>query len=321
MELALQIIVSVLYLLIIVCHSFGCYLLLCLHKNEQDSTRQLYLINLSIIEAVGSIVGLVAIRIPKLFSVPWNNVQTYASIVLYTLFTFVYYANLFLIMIDKLMYILLNIKYPVYWNEAKTKVLLAVTWLLGVLIWIGMSLATYFTGYAYDNDLFKYFYPILDILFIIVVTVSYSVIFHMYKKTRLTPTESNSKRTRKRQRKKSNFQIFRNSRFYVSGLLIVTFLLFVVIPDLIYLFFRIKNGKENETLDDIILILFLVSYLSDAIIYIFMQVPVRRLLWKKLFKSTRLSCFSKPTEFQQKLTGCTLTKRQLSNGNMAVSKL
>ena len=58
-------------------------------------------------------------------------------------------------------------------------------------------------------------------------------------------------------------------------LLILSFLIFMIVPDLIYLFVGIINGNETETLLTACWISYAVSMITDGLIYIFMQAPVR----------------------------------------------
>ena len=116
--------------------------------------------------------------------------------------------------------------------------------------------------------------------------MSYAFIFHKYKETRLMPTQMKTNGSKDHQLE-STFKIFRNSRFFVSLLLILNILVLVVVPDLTYLFYGVVRYHKTGTVDDITLILFLLSYLFDAFIYTFIQRPVRRLLWKKMLKVSR----------------------------------
>ena len=78
--------------------------------------------------------------------------------------------------------------------------------------------------------------------------------------------------------KQNALQIFRKSRFYISVLLITTFLRFVKVPDLVYLFVGILNKNDSSTLLTACWVSYAVANLSDAYIYIFMQRDVRHLL-------------------------------------------
>ena len=78
--------------------------------------------------------------------------------------------------------------------------------------------------------------------------------------------------------------MFRQSRFHMCVLLISTFVLFMVVPNMVYLFYGVVGGHKSDTLDDALLILFNCSYLLDAWIYIFAQRSVRHLCCRKMHK-------------------------------------
>ena len=80
----------------------------------------------------------------------------------------------------------------------------------------------------------------------------------------------------------SSVVIFRQSRFYVSACLILNFILFVAVPDLIFLVANIDNHEYVHQPAEALMILYNVSFLSDACIYIILHPPVRRLLLKKI---------------------------------------
>ena len=264
-------------------HTIGALLLLGIHKDVGESTEQIYVINLAVCEALLNF--LEGTRCMTGFFPLCGNtkeiligIQKYTLIVMFTGISFVYYLDMIYLTLDRLFVILLNIKYPLYWNEAKAKWLLRLTWIIGVSLSIVISLLTHFTEYIWQNFFFKYFYPILEFGFIILAVLTYSFIFLKYKETRDIPSTIGPRG----KHQSSLFQVFRKSRFYITVLLTSTFLTFMVTPDLIYLFVGVVNGNKTEQLLTICWISYAVSNLSDAWIYIFMQKSVKKLLLKKL---------------------------------------
>lgn len=75
---------------------------------------------------------------------------------------------------------------------------------------------------------------------------------------------------------------FRKSVYFIPTLLISTFLVFMVTPDLIYLFVGVIGDSQSPILLTACWISYAVSALSDAWIYLFMQRDVREALKKKL---------------------------------------
>ena len=73
----------------------------------------------------------------------------------------------------------------------------------------------------------------------------------------------------------------RNSFFFVPTLLIATFLLFIIIPDLISLF--LLDSSTSPILEGVIILCINIGILSDAIIYIFFIPDVRKWCLDKIF--------------------------------------
>ena len=105
----------------------------------------------------------------------------------------------------------------------------------------------------------------------IVTTVSYSIMFHIFKKTREHPVQcSVLKINNPPLRRPSTFHIFLNSRFKVSAFLVTNFFLLVIVPDMVYLLLDLLKYKDQYPLvGNIVWMLFMVSHISDAFIYIF----------------------------------------------------
>ena len=281
-----------LIMLNIIFHSIGCYLLLKLYKNGKENVQQIYLINLSITHTLGNMFQLIS----RVLLMVKNGDTAYFCIIviLLTLFTFSYYMSMVYITVDKALDILLNIKYPLYWNEHRAKYLVYLTWLVGVLTSVFVFVLHYVGNITVENiadHMFLYVYPLFDFTFVVLAVLCYSFLFHKYKQSRFSPCcpQNNVKIFNCKFRAVTGrvLKIFRTSNFYISVLLILTFLIFMVIPNLVYLVYGVLGGNKSKTLDDTLLILFNISYLLDAWIYIFAQQPVRRMLFKKLRLSMR----------------------------------
>ena len=63
--------------------------------------------------------------------------------------------------------IILNIKYPLYWNEQRTKVLLKVTWAVTIATAVGASVAHYYTKIDFHLILDLYLYPTYVLVFLV----------------------------------------------------------------------------------------------------------------------------------------------------------
>ena len=309
----------------ILLHSLGIYLLSRLHSRE---VQEIYLINLSASEILGNVSELLTRRIPKLLTFTdatlnaVKNIQEFASIVNATLISITYYLAMAYITADKLLDIFLNIKYVIYWNKVRAKYLLLLTWVFSVSICLSTSLGYYFEGFAYKTQIRKFFMTPFDILFIALAVITYIFIFKKFHQTRAIPKpsfRSNVIRTR------TCWYVFRYSRFFVSVLLILTFVLFMVVPDLILLFWEmVDNGEHTSALRDFTMILYQFSYLSDALIYLFMHRPITLYLWKKMrARRERCNIQSSLNKSRQK-PGLTIRRTHeniCADKNIEISKL
>ena len=109
--------------------------------------------------------------------------------------------------------------------------------------------------------------------------LAYTLIFREYVKTRSFPTPScTSAGVGAASHQRSMWNIFRKSRFYISVWLILTFFLFMVVPDLTYLTVMKIKGQVSETLSILCFISYAISNIIDFFIYIFMDKRARMLL-------------------------------------------
>ena len=283
MSLWLNIILFGLNIINVFLHSTGIYLLCCLYKRCRYKIQQLYLINLSIAECIMNLFE--ALILFGIF-VPVSNDTAqildifidYVLIVQFTGIAIVIYCVMIYITLDRLLDISLNIEYPVYWDESKAKYLLILTWVLSAIYTLTTCLMYKFVEFDWKAVAYKYIFPTLEFSFVVLTIITYSYIFHKFKKSRVIPTTSGSDM----KQNVNAFTAFRNSKFFISVLLILTFLLFMVIPDLVYLFVGTVGGNKSPVLLTACWISYAISNLADACIYIFLQPDVKRHLWKKL---------------------------------------
>lgn len=280
----------------VILHSLGCYLLTEINKNGAQSVEIMYIINLSACEAIMNCLELIR-RVALLTHLHPDvestvaTVNQYILIVMFTGVSFVFYCDMIYLTLDRLMNILLDIKYPLYWCETKAKYLLSGTWCAGLIMCATVSVLRYSIGFDWEGAFFKYFYPGINIGFIMLAVVTYVFIFKQYRKTRMNPVRlknnAESQDGENTQQDDSAWTVFRNSRFYISVLLILSFILFMVVPDMTYLMYGIINEKKNDDLAAACWISYAISNCVDAIIYILLQEDVRNLLWKKLGRDGR----------------------------------
>ena len=274
-----QIIILCLNILNVIFHSVGIYILLSVYEDSRQKVQQIFLLNLSVCECIINLFQACSI-LPEIISIPsryniLNDINEHILIISFTGISVVYYLDMIYITVDRMMDIVLNIRYPVYWNERKTKVLMFSTWVIGTGMCVTVIVLHNLIKFKWKDAFFKYFYPTVGFAFIILALITYGFIFHKFKQSRKPPVRGG-----KHTKSANSITVFRRSRFHIPVFLILTFLLFMIVPDLTYLFVAVINERNSPILLAICWISYCISNLVDAWIYIFMQRDVRRHLWK-----------------------------------------
>ena len=254
--------------LVTIIHLIG--LLLLQKSNDMNiyGTQKYLIVALSLIEV--SFLTISAIRecIYQVFYVRHNIglcLENYMTIVL----TNMYYLIMFGITVDRVLEIRLNIRYHLYWNGRKTKKMIQFTFLILNIIYITyLVLLLVQKSSSLPLEVFRYYYtymaPVFDGLFVITAVTSYSYIFiKIYR---------NSKRHERLRRqingkKKSRYPKTVLARFLVPFWIIITFILFLIVPDIMHFIDFIYKLPEKIMIAT--LILYRIGYIADPIIYIY----------------------------------------------------
>lgn len=286
MILVVAVVLIIMNVVNVLLHGVGIYLLSCLHKRGKSNIQNLYILHLSISELLMNSLEIVRTALQILIKYgPCSNtckqIEEYLSIFMFTGISVVFFFNMFFITLDRLLNIVYTIRYRVSWSEKRAKYLLKTTWLIGIFVLICVSIDYYLNNSLWENKFYTFIYPILEFIFIVLALVTYISIFRKYNRSERVLSK---RRQSLRENKKpdNSFQVFRKSRFFVPVLLILTFIVFLVIPDMVLLFEGVIMKRMTDTLLTSCWISYAVSNMTDACIYIFMQDPVRRLLWKKI---------------------------------------
>lgn len=270
----------------VILHVIGAYLLLTLYDMTLYKIHFVYLINLSVCEALMNCIEFFRVLldfIPQSYQVLINSeeIRHYVLIIQFTGISVVYYLVMFYITLDRLLQIKLNIRYPLFWNEFNAITLMKITWAISMFV-ICLSTLLCYIVYHFDwqNVFFKYFYLTIELSFILFAFFTYGTIFKEYIEKQTLPALL----------RKTNFgqnykvvRIFRNSRFHISLYLILSFILLMVIPDLLYLLHAILHSHPCEEVSIACWICYALSNLTDAFIYIFLQKNVRNAFQKRFY--------------------------------------
>lgn len=284
----INIILIVLNAINISIHSFGAYILTCLYRRELRTCQQIYLINLSLCELLMNILEM-SRRIPKVIDLSSEvrniveYVQHYFLIAMFTGISFVFYADMVYITLDRLLNVLFNFRYTASWGNGNAKLLVCITWIVGCTLSITFSVIHYLIDYEWEYLFFVYVYPTFEVGFILLATATYVLLFRAYRKSRLLSKQYRRRRQTVYQQRKetTDFEAFCRSRFIVPVALVLTFILFMLIPDLIYLFYGIIGNNKSETLSSLCWVSYAFSNILDGVIYVFMQTPVKNMIREK----------------------------------------
>ena len=196
--------------------------------------------------------------------------------------TFLYIFIMTLIVMDRFLEIYLNIKYKIFWSSQKTKIAL-VTCLLAFIPLFIIGLVLKESRFV-ASLMFYFIYPILELIFIIICSCVYYYIIKLLVKLR----KNTMKQQTQRQEKGSKLTYHRESNYrfkiFVPTLIIVTFLLFMVVPNVIRLCAFLKMVKTEIAY--IVSFTFIpIGFIADPCIYIFNLSAVRSVLRRKLCSS------------------------------------
>ena len=307
----------ILNVLNIICHSFGIYILFCLHRNGKQKIQHTLFLNLSVNIVIVNLAGLLEsiLRLPDFL----KTLQDYLSICENTGIFFVYILSFVYITFDRFLEVQLNIKYLVYVTELKVKFLLSGTWMCGILLCLAMLLLDTYNTFDVVGKHLIYVYIGIDIIYLLITTAMHAVIFHKFRKSRKRPSDTRSCGS-KGGKMLSISAAFRNSRFYVSCIIVFNYILLTISPEFIYNLCRFHQQPVYimEVASFIIPILTNISTLIDFYIYVWMDCAIRKML-KNYYRCSRLSGYKNYRVDQQiKVAFISKTDKTSINTNIPI---
>ena len=275
--------------LIIMVHAFGLYLLRCVHKNGHQTVHGLLAINLSIAEMLTCAIPLLSYYIPVVILINIDKHSTFNEhlinfvpvfLTLNTGLVLILYSTMVLITLNRLLGSLFPIKYRIYATKGKVLYSIVCGWIIGIVY----SATSYIWQWGNANfRIYLYGMVALSLCFLLLCTFTYVNIFKaLVRSKRLIARSSLNHQDF------SSFQIFQNSRFYTSVLLVVTYCIFWVFPIIAWGIAMIIEPLPEEVVHVFSSLPYL-NFLSDAFIYIYLENDVRKLMFKKLHR-TKFLC-------------------------------
>lgn len=286
---SISIVLTILNVLIIFFHGCGIWILLRLKNSDISYSQRILIITLSVSEILFGFNKLISHLILKRYQYDYAyKVTTMFSL---TMVSFLYFAAMILITLDRFLEFYLNVKYHLYWSGRKTVWSIVICIITSIIFFIIFFTLFITMELDFKRVLYIYLFPVLETFFTILAFGTYTYIFTVYReKTR--KRKQMLKDISVKKKKVSVFSLQRSNpifKIYVPCLIMVTFVLFLVIPDTVYFVnYMLFSNSINDSLDKALWILYRIGFLSDALIYIFCSKAVRKKIkryWKSSFKN------------------------------------
>ena len=246
-----------------VLHSIGLHYLRILYPGWRNKQQRLLIANLSLCEALCSILfatqEIIFINGPKT-----DDVSIYIQINTTVGLNLVFYASIIFITLDRLLHVVFRGTHEHYCTLFLTKCLIGTLWLTAFLLNIFFCCAYGITGEYYESWIIKYILPALDGIFLIITSTSYTTIIVISKRS-----------------SQSVGVELKRAPFVMASLLVLSFVLFIIVPDITSTVYRSQRINMEELLWYFLAILYRLSITSDAILYILLSYDIRRSLYCK----------------------------------------
>ena len=241
---------------IIITHIVGLIFLKRSKYSSRHKNQVLIITSLSICELTGTVLGISY----GLFTYFESLVLAEIILCFTEIFiTFNFYFIMILLTIDRFLVFYLKLKYSLYFSPSKVwKIILwlALLCLLTTAIFavlIPLQTITWLQIY----DVLYVLYLIFDVGYIFLTIGTYSFIFQVYRR------HLKFKKTSQISGKKNRFKIL------IPTLIIATFILFNIIPNIINASYRHEIQSFDKTIIQVALIIYRIGWLVDPLIYIF----------------------------------------------------
>lgn len=247
----------------LVLNGLGIYLLAKLRA--RISNQNVILINISLIKMILSIteavlcvleiVGSGTSRIYQVFDI--TNAGLYG----------VNHLTVVILTLDRLLATIIPLRYNRQMTKVKLRIPIIASWIIGT--------AGIVPFFVYDYSLlysiyYKIVFLTLDGIVLLVAVITYGSIL----KTLLRKERTFDRGLTLTKRSVTVSQRF-GRFFYVSSLIIASFILCVAIPDVIYASLVIIQGNEDPMIEHALGLVWSIYLVSDPLIYIFLQKPIR----------------------------------------------
>ena len=309
-------ILAVLSIIPLSLHIFGLVLLWKARRAYSNRSQFLFLVNLSLSELVFVILGLLMF----VCSILAHEKISFVFLVLqYIGATLVYFFVMIFMTLDRFFEVYFNIKYPLYWNSKSCQRLMLASWVTFFLLAITALVHPDFDKTLLYHWCYKYIFPSVELAFILIAIFVYSYVFAKIRwkyPTSLTNSHT-SHPTSLINRNRHISQRHQNSSrqmngFYLPTLVIITFILFAILPDFIQFYAHVTHRELSDDMECVIYLMYLLAMTTDALIYVMLSPPLRRMLRRKMKHRRSMRTLRKSTVRYPSIANDTTASLRLS---------
>ena len=267
--------------MVVLLHGLGLYTLLKVKINLLN--QKILVTSLALVEFVLSLHQVVshAVKLCGHWSVTWEYIDTLNKWFSY----FIIKVIVLHIILDRFAEIYLNVKYPLYMNEKRTKVIVISVWAVSA---ISAGTITILSVYHYVHDdqiklIGATFLTILDFLILITAISTYTYFFLKVRSIKQEESKANRLSTHQ-----TNALLW--EKFRVPTFMVVTYLLFNITGTILSIIgsFAVPDEDTVTIIYTIAFLLDVPAFLADACIYLFLQKEVRQRLLMQVKRSNRV---------------------------------
>ena len=285
-------------------HGLGSFLLVFLYRRDRSKTPQkVFIINLAVSELVFNICGVCRDATMLIYYYhgftpiqQWTDDHQETSNRLVKLLfcindfhgtglTYMTTFSMFFLTCDRLMHVLLNMNYSLYWNVRRSWMLIVVTGLGSIILSTVFATLRHVLPRTSTHDInaiaVGHINNGLNMIYCLFAMGTYIIMFAKYVTSRRNTQNNNMTQT-------TTWTLFKNSKFFISVILITTYLIFTVVPYLTRATYKLLNPDLRPSSEKLSLFQQLnyyaifssrISQIVDAAIYIFLQKKVRKMLY------------------------------------------
>lgn len=266
-------------------HIVVIYLILVIQRYQGPSIHFMYILNLIFSELGIIILELLSFSLRfAVHNTKWlGNITHHCFMISVILFMNVLFTTMAFILFNKLLEIMMNLRYYIFCDPKKVKVLIFTFWVLGTVLCVITLTAHHLATYEFHNVYILYQHLPSFVLFIVFAVPSYIYLFYKLNKSRLLPHDGLQKYFRY---VPSFYKVFRRSQIFLPVLITLSFVFLHVIPHGIVMLYEMTNTEWPPSLHIYFQLSFDLMMICNALICILLEPRVQRQI--KRIKRNRL---------------------------------